>query len=335
MDVSTEQLGIIGFAFFIAALTTFLVMPYIIKLLKNRGLTGIDVHKLDKPSIPERGGIGIIIGLLLATGIESLLLPKWNAQIIAFSGVVLVGLLIGLYDDRYKIGALTKPILLLSAGSPILVLNYFVELYDGRPSLPFIGPARLTLVYPLLILIAISVTSNAVNMSDTLNGTMPITCIIAVVAICIGGIILDSPVSLVLGLPLLGALLGYLYYNRYPAKVFSGDTGSLAVGASIGALAILGRVEAIAIVAIMPLILNSYSILFSLGRLMERSEIRKRPVYLGEDGRLYASVEKGAPITLIRTILACGPLFENQVVRIMAIIALMSAVLAIITAFTM
>ncbi|MFX1511650.1 MAG: hypothetical protein ACFFCQ_03595 [Promethearchaeota archaeon] len=334
MEISIEQAGIIGIATFIATLTTFLIMRPIIQWLKDHGLTGIDVHKLNKPSIPERGGIGIIIGLLLATSMETILLPEWRGQLIAFSAVVIMGLLIGIYDDQYRIGALTKPILLLSAGMPIIVLDLFYELYDGRPRLPFIGAARLTLVYPLLILIAISVTSNAVNMADTLNGSMPNICIIATCAICISGIILDSIVSLIIGLPLLGALIGYWYYNKHPSKVFSGDTGSLAVGASIGALAVLGKLETVAIIAIMPLILNSYSILFSLGRLMEKSEIKTRPIFLREDGRLCASTEKAAPITLIRTILAYGPLFEYEIVRVMSIIALISGILALITAFT-
>ncbi|MFX0126190.1 MAG: UDP-N-acetylglucosamine-1-phosphate transferase, partial [Candidatus Hodarchaeota archaeon] len=62
---------------------------------------------------------------------------------------------------------------------------------------------------------------------------------------------------------------------------------------------------------------------------------KARPIYLKENGCLASSKEKGAPITLIRTILAYGPLYEYKIVQVMTIIALMSGLLAVITAFTM
>ena len=59
-------------------------------------------------------------------------------------------------------------------------------------------------------------------------------------------------------LDLLAVLLAFYYFNRYPAKVFDGDTGSLAVGAALGALAILGRIETVVVVALIPHIMNAF-----------------------------------------------------------------------------
>lgn len=114
-------------------------------------------------------------------------------------------------------------------------------------------------------------------------------------------------------------------------KVLDGDTGSLAVGSALAALAILGRIEAVMIVALIPHIMNAFYGLASVGRLYERREIRQRPIRLLEDGRLEASADKSAPITLTRLILASGPMTEKGIVRGMIFLTLVSSTLAILT----
>jgi len=113
--------------------------------------------------------------------------------------------------------------------------------------------------------------------------------------------------------------------------VFSGDTGSLAVGAALGGLAILGRLEIVVVVALMPQIMNAFYGLSSVGRLYERREIIQRPTKLLEDGRLSATEEKNAPITLARLILAAGPTGEREVVRGMMLLTITSSILAVLT----
>jgi UDP-N-acetylmuramyl pentapeptide phosphotransferase/UDP-N-acetylglucosamine-1-phosphate transferase len=154
-----------------------------------------------------------------------------------------------------------------------------------------------------------------------------------VISVAVAAILLFSGREGTAGLAvgLLGVALAFYWFNRYPAKVFDGDTGSLAVGAALGSLAILGRIEVVMVVALIPYIMNAFYGLASVGRLYERREIRQRPTILLENGNLQASSEGNAPITLARLILAAGPLGEQKIVRGMILLAAVSSVLAILT----
>ena len=254
-------------------------------------------------------------------------LPERLAETAAFIGVVLIAGIIGIVDDLRPLGARIKPLLTAISCVPILIL----QTYNPYPVIPLLGPVRLTLVYPVLIPIAIAVTSNAVNMMDVMNGSMPGT--VSIISLAITGILFVSgataPASLAAGL--LAAMLAFYYFNRYPAKVFSGDTGSLGVGAALGALSILGRIEAVMIVALIPQIMNAFYGLASVKGLRERREIRERPTKLLDNGKLEASSDKRAPITLARLILATGPLGEKEIVRGMMFLTAVSSVLAALT----
>jgi UDP-N-acetylglucosamine--dolichyl-phosphate N-acetylglucosaminephosphotransferase len=127
-------------------------------------------------------------------------------------------------------------------------------------------------------------------------------------------------------------LLAFYYYNRYPSKVFSGDVGSLSIGASLGAIAIIGRIEVVAVVAFFPQIMNAFYGLATIGKLYERREV-VRPVTVLEDGRVAASDDPRAPITLARLVLSRGPLYEKEAARILIIFSALAGLLAILTAY--
>jgi UDP-N-acetylglucosamine--dolichyl-phosphate N-acetylglucosaminephosphotransferase len=206
-----------------------------------------------------------------------------------------------------------------------------LKVYEPFPYLPFIGRSRLTIVYPILIPISLAVTSNAVNMMDVFNGVMPLTSIIAFITAFAALTLLGRGPESYLALCMAAALAAYYRYNRYPARVFSGDSGSLFVGACLGAVAILGRIEVVMVVALMPQILNAFYGLSSVGRLYERREVKARPVVVLPDGRLDVSKSRNAPLTLTRLILAEGPLSEKEVLKVMAALALLSSALAAVT----
>src|SRR3989304_5003607 len=197
--------------------------------------------------------------------------------------------------------------------------------------LALIVGVAITVFYPLLIPVAVAVTSNGVNMMDVMNGAMPGT--VSVICAATTAVLLLSGKTQVaaISVGLLAAMLAFYYFTRFPAKVFSGDTGSLAVGAALGAIAILGRLETVMIVALIPHIMNAFYGLASVGRLYERREISQRPTRLLEDGRLEASSDRNAPITLTRLILSAGPLGEKEIVRGMIFLTVVSSLLAIIT----
>ena len=184
----------------------------------------------------------------------------------------------------------------------------------------------------MLIPIVMAVTSNGVNMMDPFNGTMSGSCSFLVFSLFLSATILGRGDGVLLTATLLGPLLAFFWFNKYPSKVFAGDVGSLSIGAAIGAIAILGRLEVVAIVAFMPQIMNAFYGLSTMGRLYERREVA-RPVTLLEDGRLMATSDPKAPLTLARFVLARGPLFESQAAKVIVVLSAISGALALVTAY--
>ena len=317
----------LGITFVVTYAVTFIATPIVAKAMKQRGITGKDVHKLSKAEIPEMCGLAVIIGLTIGTIVFVLVSPPVVREAAAFVGTILIAGTIGIVDDLRPLGARIKPLLTALAGIPILVLGEYVP----YPNIPLVGPVRFTIIYPILIPIAIAVTSNSINMMDVMNGAMPST--VAIISLTMVGLLLWSgdTAAATLASALVAAMLAYYHFNRYPSKVFGGDTGSLSVGAALGALAILGRIEAVTIVALIPQIMNSFYGLASVRGLRERREILQRPTQLLENGLLRASAQRDAPVTLARLILAAGPLGEREIVRAMVFLTCVSCLLAIFT----
>jgi len=274
-----EELAIFSLGF----LTVLLGMPPALKELKKRGIVGTDVHKLSRPFIPEMGGIVIVAGLMVSVFTGVLLRPEKTKLLLSFIGTVIISGIIGAIDDVYTLNARLKPLLTFLASFPILIL----QTYTPSIVFPLIGGTRLTKVYPLLVPVVMAVTSNAVNMMDPFNGVMSGSCSIITLTLLISALLLGLSDAALLCTSLLGVLIAFYYFNRYPSKIFSGDVGSLSVGGAIGAISILGRLEVVAVVAFMPQIMNAFYGLSTIGRLYERREVA-RPTKLLEDGRMMA-----------------------------------------------
>jgi len=307
---------------------SFLSMPAIIQKMRKSGIVGVDVHKREKPFVPEMGGIAVLIGLTVSVSAAVLLMPEKLGLLFSFLATSLIAGVIGAIDDLKPLSAKMKPFLTFSAGIPILLMHT----YNPYPVFPIIGRTRLTMIYPFLIPFVVAVTSNAVNMMDPFNGTMSGTCSIVSLVLLASALLLGRHDGLILCLCLLGPLLVLYYFNRYPSKVFSGDVGSLSIGAALGAIAMLGRLEVVAVVAFMPQIMNAFYGLATIGRLYERREV-SRPITVLDDGRLVATADPKAPVTLARVILARGPLYEYEAARVLFILSFISGLLAILTAY--
>jgi UDP-N-acetylglucosamine--dolichyl-phosphate N-acetylglucosaminephosphotransferase len=247
--------------------------------------------------------------------------------------------LIGLLDDIYTLGGKIKPTLLILAA--ILIIfgrELFPSLYDPKLYFPIFSSTGTHLViYSILILASIPVLANAFNMMDAFNGEISgftfITSLALVFAALLRAYALSdySVVRIAAILPLVAVSLAFFVYNRYPSRIFSGDSGSLTFGAMYAALAIIGGVEFAALVAVIPAILNSFFILSSVKRVVEHKRIIIRPTYLGEDGRLYANDQPRAPTTLARMLLLDGPLTEQEIVSRVFTLTIFSSILSVTT----
>ena len=262
-----------GLSAIIALLISFIIGPWVIHILhKNQigeeiRLSGPKTH-MKKKGTPTMGGVIILTAVLLPTLLFSKISNPF-IQIILFA-TIWMGL-IGFLDDYLKIIKKIKKGLIARykmAGQIILgcIISYWVfqlpeyGIISAKTTVPFLKNAEidLGLFYPLMVIIVITGTSNAVNLTDGLDGLAA-----GLLAICftvfsaiayISGRIDFSNYLNILYLPgagelaifssaMAGACIGYLWYNSHPAEVFMGDTGSLSSGAALGTLAVLLKKE--------------------------------------------------------------------------------------------
>ncbi|MBY8999884.1 MAG: hypothetical protein KGD64_03125 [Candidatus Heimdallarchaeota archaeon] len=315
--------------------------PYFIKFMLNKGFFGIDIHKKEQPKVAEMGGIVMLISIIISSIITILVAEDSNVQLTIgiFCMTITIAGIIGIIDDFLTLNAILKPVLLLLASVPIIASTWFSSgpLYNPEPLFPLIGQTRLTIVYLILLPFVITVPANAVNMIDVFNGSMASTTIMVLIATFIANLIIFNkdyttlnPTNIFV-LMIIGVLIAFLIYNRYPARVFSGDSGSLTIGAALGAIAVLGRLEIVVIIAIIPFIMNAFGIISSVKGLFERRKMA-RPTKMTDDWKIESTKDPKAPITLVGLIIQKGPLSENDVVKGFGILTAFSSILAIVTA---
>ena len=326
LQITVQTLVTAFLAFIFPFIVIIILTPLLIKTLSKRGNLVHDYHKPNKPLVPAPGGPAIFISLILGESIVYLLTGANGA--LALILVTTIAGVIGILDDVYTLSGVLKPTLLIIASFPILILGT----YDFHMEFPLFGEVRLSIIYPILVLLAISVTANTVNTIDVLNGAVSGFIAISSIPLIFALAFKGSIDTLLMVLPLLSVALGFFIFHRFPSKIFPGDSGSLSLGAVYGAIVIVGGIEIIGIVALLPAILNSFFFLSSVKRLVEGRTIKLRPTKVLSENRLEASRNGSAPITLVRLILADGPLVEKEVVQNILKLSAFSSFLAIITA---
>jgi UDP-N-acetylglucosamine--dolichyl-phosphate N-acetylglucosaminephosphotransferase len=321
-------------AFFVPLFLTFLGLPFHIKYMLKKEIYGVDVHKKDKPKIAEIGGIIILIAIIITSIIAIILINDSNSRLAIgiFCLTITIAGIIGLVDDFKRLSAILKPALLLLASIPIIASGMYIP----EPYLPFVGQTRLTIVYIILLPFVIAIPSNAVNMLDVFNGSMATTTIIVLIATFIANIIMfgfniNTLLTNIFILMTIATLIAFWAFNRYPAKVFGGDTGSLTIGAALGAIAVLGRLEVVVIIAMIPFIMNAFGIISSVRGLFERKDMA-RPTQMTKDWKIESTENPKAPITLVGLVIQKGPLHEKDVVKSFNILTVVSGIFAVIAA---
>ncbi|MGQ4893284.1 MAG: hypothetical protein ACP6IQ_01520 [Candidatus Njordarchaeia archaeon] len=323
-----------GILFIVSFILSLVITKLYIDVAKKKRILSPDVHKIGNPLVVNRGGVAFII-LPILTLIVPFMLSSWpNRSLLNESLSIIIATLlggfVGYFDDNYDLG-LFKVILTFLTAVPIIVL----QAYYPRPLVPIIGRIRITIVYPLLVLIAMPVVSNAINMIDVMNGVMATSISTTLIAMLFWALFIsDIPAACYISIAL-GITLGFLIFNKYPAKTFPGNIGSYAAGALLGATVIISRQEYIALIALLPVILNGFLLLSSIRGIMSRNvlQAKKGKAVLVQDGVLYANKKANAPLDLTRLILLFGPLPEKDVIRIYTLLFIESMILSILTGF--
>jgi len=273
-----------------ALLVSFAIYPWFIRKLQRRQIgqvirkDGPETH-LSKAGTPTMGGSLILLAVISSTLLwadPSSPLVWLVAAVTALYGGI------GYIDDAAKIrrrssgGLPARGKLLLQYGIAALVCGYLWFGDAGLPldwleirnrlSVPFVHFARFPIELPaiLYVLFAATVivgTSNAVNLTDGLDGlaigpVMISAGTYAILAYLAGVTFFGRDIAVYLGIPsiesageiavfcgaVVGAGFGFLWYNTYPAQVFMGDVGSLALGGALGAIAVLTKNELLSLI---------------------------------------------------------------------------------------
>ena len=312
----------------IAFLSIYAFTPILIKFLEKRNLSVKDVNKKGNVMVPRHGGISIVIGLIASEIALYAFFPI--SEILAVVIVSILGFSVGIVDDRKVMGGWFKPVALAFCAAPILLLGA----YDSNLDFPLFGSVSIPSLYLALVVFMIPITGNTINSIDVLNGVASGFTTIASFALAISLFILQNYEIGITCLALAFASLAFYKYHKFPSRIFPGDSGALALGATYGVIAIVGHVEVIAAIAILPAIVNSFLFLSSVKKVVEHREI-KNPTTHTDDFKLKSTDDKTSPITLVRLIIAKKPLSEKQICNEIFKLTTLSGVLAIITAFMM
>lgn len=220
----------------IALTLTLTLTPYIGEGMKKRGIVGRDIHKPDQPEVAEMGGLAILIGVAVAISLSG-----DSGAYLPLAVFLLFGI-VGVLDDLTNLKQSHKVLLSLLVSLPVAFL-------DVSHTLDLFGlQVNLGVLYPIFAVLFVTGSANLVNLLAGFNGLEAGTSaiILLFLAIIAGG------EARLLALAGMAGALGFLWWNRYPARVFPGDTGTLSLGALIGLVAIVGKVEAYAAILLLP-----------------------------------------------------------------------------------
>ena len=256
-------------AVFVAGLLTAVLMPAFIRVMRKDGIgqqvraDGPQTH-LVKQGTPTMGGVIMLVGLLLTT----VLLARWTPDLILCVCATVGTGLLGLLDDVESVShgrslGLTPSqkmagLIVISVAFCLLAVNWV----GIAPTITFpggltvdlgvlstqIGPVSVPWLYVLFVFLMLAGLSNAVNLTDGLDGLAGGTVMVVMLAMAMVAFSYDEINLAVFAGAAAGACVGFLWHNCYPASIFMGDTGSLALGAAFAALAILTKTEVTSLV---------------------------------------------------------------------------------------
>lgn len=246
-------------AIIIAFLTTFITAPPVIAYLRRNKLgqtireDGPQTH-LGKAGTPTMGGVTIIAGMLLGTAASWLIFPHAIVPAAMLLALTLAFMAIGALDDWNKIfhgrnlGLRAREKLLLQfIFSALFVAALLFWAKSGTTiGIPGVGVVEIGWYYWPLAIFFITGMSNALNLTDGLDGLAAGTTFWAALALAVISWFGSSDHSIGTAIATLSAsCLAFLWYNRHPARLFMGDTGSLAIGAALAGTALILKQEII------------------------------------------------------------------------------------------
>ncbi len=296
-----------GFAFFISFMLTLLVMPkylaWAISKKANQPISKYVPAHEGKRHTPTMGGaiflIATLISALVTTNLENVYVWGGLITLLGFG-------LVGFQDDLGKViskdnleglsarGKMGLLAVIATLVTGIIVYSGFsTEFYIPFYKKPLFDMGYFAILFWVLVFLA---TTNAVNLTDGLDGLATVPSVIALFSLSAivyvtGHAIFSSYLLvpnikgvgevMILATALAGGLLGFLWYNSYPAEVFMGDTGSLAIGGFLAYLAILGKSEILLILIGLIFVIETVSVILQVGsfKLRQKRIFKMAPIH--------------------------------------------------------
>lgn len=254
------------------------------------------VGAVDKPNhrkvhtqlMPRLGGLAIYAAFLGAMLVVLPVITEYNASAV---WAVLIGstiiVLVGALDDRYELSPKLKLIGQIAAAGVVIAFGLKIDV--GLINLPFIGEGWLQdfawLSIPITLLWIVGVT-NAINLIDGLDGLAGGVSAIATMTMLILALLMGNITVALLCAMLLGSIIGFLFFNFHPARIFMGDSGALFLGFSLATLSILGFKQATLVSFVVPLLVLGVPLSDTFFAILRRM-VNKTPISVADKSHLH------------------------------------------------
>ena len=264
INLMNNIFGIISFAL------TFCMMPCFISFMRSRFNLGQPIracgpqsHIVSKKGTPTMGGMVMLLGMVV-----SILLGRLDYGAVIILSIALFGGL-GFVDDYIKLtrrnvaGVLIRYKLLVQCLCAIIVCSVvYATRHDASIAIPFTHAVihAQWWVYILFTSIVVVSSSNAVNLTDGLDG-------LVIVPIMLSAGYFGYKDHSLIGISqvIVGSGLGFLWFNAFPAKIFMGDVGSLALGAILGVMSVISHSELEFIIVGLLFVIEALSVIMQIG----------------------------------------------------------------------
>jgi UDP-N-acetylglucosamine--dolichyl-phosphate N-acetylglucosaminephosphotransferase len=235
----------------VAFATTSIVVPWLVKHLLSSNLTATDLHKTGSPKIPSLGGIAIFAGFAAAMTIFGALNLDYRLLFAVFLSATL-GAFVGVIDDLFRFGKVTLVLLTFLVSLPIVAFragSTFVYLT------PF-GPANFGWAFWVLVPFGFAFLMNGVNIYAGFNGMEAGLGATSALSLGVCALLYGSMESAAALFALGGALVAFLRWNWFPAKLFLGGSGTFLIGSVLASSVIVGSIKVVGIIALFPYLVN-------------------------------------------------------------------------------
>jgi len=304
----------------VSLVASLVIMPQYIRKLTESGYTVSDYYKKDKQMVSTNGGLLIIFISLIMISIGSYFfeLPPITFRI---ATVLTLFAFVGILDDMINIGRPMKMIL------PYLFSFPLVAMIDtSTVVIPIFGGIDFGILYGIFVIpVYVMVSANLVNMHSGFNGLAAGTSSIILLTLLAKSIMVGQTSDVIAIACVTGATLGFLWYNRYPSKIFLGNIGALTVGSTIGIIIVVQGFFVSGFIMLIPHIVNFLMYVYW--------RVRRFPAAKFGEIRDDGTIEVPNPLTLKWVLPYYRDVTEKRTTQVMLLVTLIFCLMGLFVPF--